>query len=164
RGGARCPRRARHPASHHAAGTAAADGGGRLRGHRGIHARPGQASRPSRAVRALRLDALGPALHPSRGRPDPACVRHRPAPLTAGRQTAAKAASAVIALPTAGAVTTPGTAPTAGAVPTAGTVIAAGTGTGQQGAPVRPHGPGPSLSPASRICGSCLLLSRQALR
>src|SRR5699024_9044043 len=74
-------RRAGDPPSHLAPRAAATHGGRGLRGHSRGDARSRLAPRPPRSGAALRLDALGPALHPPRGRADPQGVRDRPAAL-----------------------------------------------------------------------------------
>ncbi|WP_341854431.1 hypothetical protein [Brachybacterium sp. GPGPB12] len=59
---------------------------GGLRHHPRGDARPRHASRPSRARAPLRLDPLGPPLHPARRRADTPRLRHRPAALRAPRR------------------------------------------------------------------------------
>src|SRR5699024_5697407 len=71
-------------------------------------ARSRLAPRPPGARAALRLDALGPALHPPRGRADPEGVRDRPAALTRiGRRRAGRRRTGKC----------PGPSPRAGAIP-----------------------------------------------
>src|SRR5699024_2237231 len=79
--GAERTRRAGDPPSHLAPRAAATHGGRGLRGHSRGDARSRLAPRPPRSGAPLRLDALGPALHPPRGRADPQGVRDRPAAL-----------------------------------------------------------------------------------
>src|SRR5699024_1534896 len=106
--GAERTRRAGDPPSHLASRAAATHGGRGIRGHPRGDARSRLAPRPPGARAALRLDALGPAPPPPRGRADPAVVRDLRAALTRiGRRRAGRRRTGKC----------PGPSPRAGAIP-----------------------------------------------
>src|SRR5699024_3522386 len=108
---------------------------------------------------ALRFDTLGSALHPSRGGPDPARVRYRPAPLTVAHHSPGLPTGMGTASGTAVA-TAAGTAPRAGAAPAAapaGTTVPRSVPTDRgRPCPPRPGCVGSASSSVSRPSGDAL--------